>query len=524
MRPTTVSAALRRMAGRRHSVQHDNPDDGRSYLVGLSPAGPGCTRGCRGAVLRRAWGGRSGAAAGRVRAAHRAPAARRRTARVPPDSTHGPTGSPPGAMRHVAAVYTGWPLTPAQERRAGLRAVRAGTTGRHDRPGATTREDDVIRPSPTEDPTPSPRPAPTKMLGRWRRRSTRDGRGPCPRPHPCRCAPRSAAPHRRLRLRRPGRAAAVDPADAALVVLDVEDRDGDRRDAAWPNGVSSTSTLPIRHYVDGYPRGAVAPEPTVGQLLNHTAGLAEPGARPVGAAGRTRRRRTRPRSSPAGCGATAARSTRSAARRATRTSGSSCSPRRWPSPPNEPFEDDRDRDGARPGRHDLDRLRTGEPAPGRHRLRPGAPAPRPGPAGGVAGRYRWRQGRRSAGVPPVPGGWCGVRRPGRRRRRRRPVGGAAPRGWRARRPPRPEPRGGAAHAHDRHARASRSTSGSAGSARPRNGTPSPAFVEHLGSGGGYCNVLRIYPELDLGVAIMANTTRSYDHHAICTAAATTAWA
>ena len=53
---------------------------------------------------------------------------------------------------------------------------------------------------------------------------------------------------------------------------------------------------------------------------------------------------------------------------------------------------------------------------------------------------------------------------------------------------------------------------------------SPAFVEHLGSGGGYCNVLRIYPELDLGVAVMANTTRSYDHHAICTAAATTAWA
>ena len=52
---------------------------------------------------------------------------------------------------------------------------------------------------------------------------------------------------------------------------------------------------------------------------------------------------------------------------------------------------------------------------------------------------------------------------------------------------------------------------------------SPAFVEHLGSGGGYCNVLRIYPDLDLGVAIMANTTRSYDHHAICTAVTTTAW-
>ncbi|MGZ4603983.1 MAG: MarR family winged helix-turn-helix transcriptional regulator [Kineosporiaceae bacterium] len=39
MRATTVSAALRRMAGRGHSRTEPNPDDRRSYLVALSPEG-----------------------------------------------------------------------------------------------------------------------------------------------------------------------------------------------------------------------------------------------------------------------------------------------------------------------------------------------------------------------------------------------------------------------------------------------------------------------------------------------------
>jgi len=39
MRATTVSAGLKRMAGRGHSVQQVNPVDGRSYLVALSAAG-----------------------------------------------------------------------------------------------------------------------------------------------------------------------------------------------------------------------------------------------------------------------------------------------------------------------------------------------------------------------------------------------------------------------------------------------------------------------------------------------------
>lgn len=45
----------------------------------------------------------------------------------------------------------------------------------------------------------------------------------------------------------------------------------------------------------------------------------------------------------------------------------------------------------------------------------------------------------------------------------------------------------------------------------------PRYVEHLGSGGGYNNVLRIYPDLDLGVAIMTNDTKAFDHDSVCDA-------
>jgi DNA-binding MarR family transcriptional regulator len=39
MRPTTVSAAIKRMEGRGHATRRKNPDDGRSYLVALNAAG-----------------------------------------------------------------------------------------------------------------------------------------------------------------------------------------------------------------------------------------------------------------------------------------------------------------------------------------------------------------------------------------------------------------------------------------------------------------------------------------------------
>jgi CubicO group peptidase (beta-lactamase class C family) len=35
----------------------------------------------------------------------------------------------------------------------------------------------------------------------------------------------------------------------------------------------------------------------------------------------------------------------------------------------------------------------------------------------------------------------------------------------------------------------------------------PAFVERLGGGAGFCNVMRIYPEESIGVVMTGNTTR-----------------
>ena len=50
----------------------------------------------------------------------------------------------------------------------------------------------------------------------------------------------------------------------------------------------------------------------------------------------------------------------------------------------------------------------------------------------------------------------------------------------------------------------------------------PAFIEHLGGGAGFWNVMRLYPEESLGVVMMGNTT-SYDHESILDAAARLAW-
>ena len=53
--------------------------------------------------------------------------------------------------------------------------------------------------------------------------------------------------------------------------------------------------------------------------------------------------------------------------------------------------------------------------------------------------------------------------------------------------------------------------------RPADRQAQPAFVEHWGTGGGFWNAMRLYPELGLGVVVMANTTRAYDHDALMTA-------
>ena len=50
----------------------------------------------------------------------------------------------------------------------------------------------------------------------------------------------------------------------------------------------------------------------------------------------------------------------------------------------------------------------------------------------------------------------------------------------------------------------------------------PAFVEHLGGGAGFWNVMRLYPEESLGVVMMGNTT-GYDHGSILDEALKVAW-
>jgi CubicO group peptidase (beta-lactamase class C family) len=53
--------------------------------------------------------------------------------------------------------------------------------------------------------------------------------------------------------------------------------------------------------------------------------------------------------------------------------------------------------------------------------------------------------------------------------------------------------------------------------RPADRDVRPPFVEHWGTGGGFWNAMRLYPDLGVGMVVMANTTRPYDHHAVMSA-------
>ena len=48
-------------------------------------------------------------------------------------------------------------------------------------------------------------------------------------------------------------------------------------------------------------------------------------------------------------------------------------------------------------------------------------------------------------------------------------------------------------------------------------TSNERYLEHLGGGGGFFNMMRLYPERELGVIVMGNAT-SYDHQQLATAA------
>jgi len=45
-------------------------------------------------------------------------------------------------------------------------------------------------------------------------------------------------------------------------------------------------------------------------------------------------------------------------------------------------------------------------------------------------------------------------------------------------------------------------------------TATTPYVEHLGAGGGFYNAMRIYPDRGIGIALMTNTTKAYDHHGL----------
>jgi CubicO group peptidase (beta-lactamase class C family) len=53
--------------------------------------------------------------------------------------------------------------------------------------------------------------------------------------------------------------------------------------------------------------------------------------------------------------------------------------------------------------------------------------------------------------------------------------------------------------------------------RPEDRGAQPAFVEHWGTGGGFWNAMRLYPDLGVGMVVMANTTHPYDHQALMAA-------
>ena len=59
-------------------------------------------------------------------------------------------------------------------------------------------------------------------------------------------------------------------------------------------------------------------------------------------------------------------------------------------------------------------------------------------------------------------------------------------------------------------RASGSTTASAGSGRPADADRVPGFVEHYGTGCGFWNAMRIYPEHRLAIVAMTNTTFAWD--------------
>jgi CubicO group peptidase (beta-lactamase class C family) len=57
--------------------------------------------------------------------------------------------------------------------------------------------------------------------------------------------------------------------------------------------------------------------------------------------------------------------------------------------------------------------------------------------------------------------------------------------------------------------------------QPTGSAADPPFVEHLGGGAGFFNVMRAYPTVDVGAVLVGNATRYNVHAAVSLALAYT---
>jgi hypothetical protein len=58
--------------------------------------------------------------------------------------------------------------------------------------------------------------------------------------------------------------------------------------------------------------------------------------------------------------------------------------------------------------------------------------------------------------------------------------------------------------------------------KPARGQQGP-YVEHFGTGLGFWNIMRLYPERGIGVVIMSNSTTGYDYRALFSLILRTPW-
>ena len=59
--------------------------------------------------------------------------------------------------------------------------------------------------------------------------------------------------------------------------------------------------------------------------------------------------------------------------------------------------------------------------------------------------------------------------------------------------------------------------------KPTDAARAPAFVEHYGTGGGYWNAMRIYPDQRLALVAMTNTTAAWDFDQLFTQLKDLSW-